>query len=79
MTRRADNIFGIRDKDTWESRASSLLYSACRSRSPTSPHDDAVTFSYGAVANSDRDFHPVSITPSRAYSKPLRGSFSATQ
>jgi len=25
---------------------------------PTSSHDDAVTFGYGAVANSDRDFHP---------------------
>ena len=37
--------------------------------SPPPPHDDAVTFSYGAVANSDRDFHPASSTPSRAYTK----------
>ena len=34
---------------------------------PTSPHDDAVTFSYGAVANSDRDLHPANGTPLRAY------------
>jgi hypothetical protein len=38
---------------------------------PTSSHDDAVTFSYGAVANSDRDFHPANSTLSRAYTKPL--------
>lgn len=38
---------------------------------PTPPRDDAVTFSYGAVANSDRDFHPANGTPSRAYTKPL--------
>ena len=38
---------------------------------PTPPHDDAVTFSYGAVANSDRDLHPASSTSSRAYTKPL--------
>src|SRR3984957_15491798 len=34
---------------------------------PPSSHDDAVTFSYGAVANSDRDFHPANSTPSRTY------------
>ena len=34
---------------------------------PTPPRDDAVTFSYGAVANSGRDFHPADGTPSRAY------------
>jgi aerotaxis receptor len=34
---------------------------------PTPPRGDAVTFSYGAVANSDRDFHPANGTPSRAY------------
>ena len=38
---------------------------------PTPPHDDAVTFSYGAVANSDRDLHPASSTPSQAYTKRL--------
>ena len=38
---------------------------------PTSSHDDAVTFGYGAVANSDRDFHPANSTHSRAYTKPL--------
>ena len=38
---------------------------------PTPPRDDAVTFSYGAVANSDRDLHPANGTPSRAYTKPL--------
>ena len=36
---------------------------------PTPPRDDAVTFSYGAVANSDRDSHPASSTPSRAYTQ----------
>ena len=41
---------------------------------PTPPRDDAVTFNYGAVAHSDRDFHPANSTPSRAYTKPLRGS-----
>jgi hypothetical protein len=40
---------------------------------PTSSHDDAVTFGYGAVANSDRDLHPANSTLSRAYTKPLRG------
>jgi hypothetical protein len=34
---------------------------------PTSPRDDAVIFSYGDVANSDRDSHPANGTPSRAY------------
>jgi len=38
---------------------------------PTSPRDDAVTFGYGAVANSDRDFHPADRTTSRSYTKPL--------
>ncbi len=38
---------------------------------PTSSRDDAVTFSYGAVANSDRDLHPANSTHSRAYTKPL--------
>src|SRR5665647_395261 len=38
---------------------------------PTPPRDDAVTFSYGAVAHSDRDFHPANSTHSRAYTKPL--------
>ena len=37
---------------------------------PTSPHDDAVTFSYGAMANSGGDLHPADSTPSRAYSPP---------
>ena len=41
---------------------------------PTSPRDDAVTFSYGAVTDSGRDLHPANSTPSRAYTKPLRGS-----
>jgi len=40
---------------------------------PTPPRDDAVTFSYGAVAHSGRDFHPANSTHSRAYTKPLRG------
>jgi hypothetical protein len=30
-----------------------------------------LTFSYGAVADSGRDFHPANGTPSRAYTKPL--------
>ena len=34
---------------------------------PTPPRDDAVTFSYGAVAHSGRDFHPANSTHSRAY------------
>src|SRR5258708_39863707 len=34
---------------------------------PTPSHDDAVTFSYGAVAAPDRDLHPASSMPSRAY------------
>src|SRR5208283_5221166 len=38
---------------------------------PTPSRDDAVTFSYGAVANSDRDSHPANSTLSRAYTKPL--------
>src|SRR5882762_11644315 len=38
---------------------------------PTSPRDDAVTFSYGAVTDSGRDLHPANSTPSRAYTKPL--------
>src|SRR6266478_3345098 len=38
---------------------------------PTPPHGDAVTFSYGAVADSGRDFHPANSTPSRAHTKPL--------
>ena len=40
---------------------------------PTPPRDDAVTFSYGAVAHSGRDLHPGNSTHSRAYTKPLRG------
>src|SRR5207247_9407789 len=31
---------------------------------------DAVTFSYGAVAYSDTDFHRADVTPSRAHSPP---------
>jgi hypothetical protein len=37
---------------------------------PTSPHDDAVTFGYGAVAYSDTDFHRAVVAPSRAHSPP---------
>ncbi|SOE97377.1 hypothetical protein SAMN05414139_10489 [Burkholderia sp. D7] len=40
---------------------------------PTPPRDDAVIFSYGAVANSGRDFHPANGTPSRAYMKRSSG------
>ena len=36
---------------------------------PTPPRDDAVTFNYGVVANSDRDLHPADSTPSRAHTK----------
>src|SRR5208282_2148871 len=36
---------------------------------PTSSRDDAVTFGYGAVANSDRDLHPANSTLSRAYTE----------
>src|SRR5579863_8335943 len=45
----------------------------------TSSRDDAVTFSYGAVANSDRDLHPANSTHSRAYTKPLYRDFPASQ
>ena len=38
---------------------------------PTPLRADAVTFGYGAVANSDRDFHPADRTTSRSYTKPL--------
>jgi hypothetical protein len=38
---------------------------------PTPSCDDAVTFSCGAVANSDRDLHPANSTLSRAYTKRL--------
>jgi hypothetical protein len=34
---------------------------------PTPPHDDAVTFGYGASAYSDTDFHRADETPSRAH------------
>ncbi len=34
---------------------------------PTPPHDDAVTFSYGAVACSDMDLHHADKTPSWAH------------
>ena len=46
---------------------------------PTPPHDDAVTFSYGAVANSGRDFHPADGTPSRAYTKAGRPRYNNLQ
>ena len=38
----------------------------------TPPHDDAVTFGYGAVADSDTDLHRADTTPSRAHSSPRR-------
>ena len=58
-----DAIDSFRPIDRGRERLSRLL--------PTSSHDDAVTFGYGAVANSDRDFHPANSTHSRAYTKPL--------
>ena len=33
----------------------------------TLPHDNAVTFGYGAVAYSDTDFHRANVAPSRAH------------
>jgi hypothetical protein len=41
---------------------------------PTSPHGDAVTFGYGAVANSDTDLHRADLAPSRAHDSRLRGN-----
>jgi len=34
---------------------------------PTPPHGDAVAFSYGVVAYTDRDFHPADKSPSWAH------------
>jgi len=40
----------------------------------TPPHGDAVTFSYGAVAYSDTDFHRANMAPSRAHDSRFRGN-----
>jgi len=52
----------------------------------TPPHSDAVTFSYGALANPGSDFHRTKWAPSRAHSsrtwsgisKPRMSASSAT-